>query len=90
MQSSSQAMKQLEAPVAAKAGEKANRLALLPLLTFSPLGNPLSELTPVQCNLFFDYLMLSLDENIKYSLTTQEETVFLLTISNNISKNAGN
>jgi quercetin dioxygenase-like cupin family protein len=34
--------------------------------------------------------LMTLDENIKYSLTTQEETVFLLTISNHISKNAGN
>src|SRR5664280_426077 len=34
--------------------------------------------------------LMTLDENIKYSLTTQEETVFLLTISNNTSKNAGN
>jgi quercetin dioxygenase-like cupin family protein len=34
--------------------------------------------------------LMTLDENIKYSLTTQEETVFLLTISNNISKNTGN
>jgi hypothetical protein len=33
---------------------------------------------------------MTLDENIKYSLTTQEETVFLLTISNDISKNAVN
>ena len=34
--------------------------------------------------------LMTLDENIKYSLTTQEETVFLLTISNDISKNAVN
>lgn len=34
--------------------------------------------------------VMTLDENIKYSLTTQEETVFLLTISNHISKNAHN
>jgi hypothetical protein len=33
---------------------------------------------------------MTLDENIKYCLTTQEETIFLLTISNNISKNAVN
>jgi quercetin dioxygenase-like cupin family protein len=34
--------------------------------------------------------LMTLDENIKYCLTTQEETIFLLTISNNISKNAVN
>jgi hypothetical protein len=30
--------------------------------------------------------LLTLRENIKYSLTTREETVLLLTITNNISQ----
>jgi quercetin dioxygenase-like cupin family protein len=30
--------------------------------------------------------LMTLDEKIKYSLSTQEETVFLLTISNNIAR----
>ena len=34
--------------------------------------------------------LMTLDENIKYSLTTQEETVFLLTISNGITRVANN
>jgi quercetin dioxygenase-like cupin family protein len=34
--------------------------------------------------------LMTLDENIKYRLTTQEETVFLLTISNEIKGNAKN
>lgn len=34
--------------------------------------------------------LMTLDENIKYSLTTQEETVFLLTISNGIARAANN
>jgi quercetin dioxygenase-like cupin family protein len=34
--------------------------------------------------------LMTLDENIKYSLTTQEETVFLLTISNGITRAANN
>jgi quercetin dioxygenase-like cupin family protein len=34
--------------------------------------------------------LITLDENIKYRLTTQEETVFLLTISNEIKGTAKN
>lgn len=61
-------MKQLEAPAAAKMDAKASKLPLLSLLTFSPMGNPLSELSPGQCNLFFDYLMLSLHNQKKEQL----------------------
>jgi len=59
------AMEQLEAPTAAKADAKAAKLPLLSLLTFSPMGNPLSELTPGQCALFFDYLARSLHDRRK-------------------------
>jgi quercetin dioxygenase-like cupin family protein len=34
--------------------------------------------------------LMTLDENIKYRLTTQEETVFLLTISNGTTRVANN
>lgn len=34
--------------------------------------------------------LMTLDENIKYSLTTEEETVFLLTISDNVAKPSHN
>jgi hypothetical protein len=34
--------------------------------------------------------LMTLDENIKYSLTTQEETVFLLTISDSIARTSHN
>jgi hypothetical protein len=33
---------------------------------------------------------MTLDENIKYSLTTEDETVFLLTISDCIKKASSN
>jgi len=49
-----------EAPFAAKADAKANQLPLISLITFSPLGNPLSSLSAGQRNLFFEYLLLSL------------------------------
>ena len=65
MQSSSQSVQMLEAPVAARAAEKADRLPLLSLLTFSPMGNPLAELSPGQCNLFFEYLLMSLHNQKK-------------------------
>jgi hypothetical protein len=55
-------MEQIPSPAAAKAEA---RLPLLSLLTFSPLGNPLTSLSPAQCNLFFDYLMLSLHNQRK-------------------------
>jgi len=47
-------------PVAAKASEKAGALPLLSLITFFPMGNPLSGLTLQQRKMFFDYLFLSL------------------------------
>jgi quercetin dioxygenase-like cupin family protein len=34
--------------------------------------------------------LMTLDENIKYRLTTEEETVFLLTISNGITRATNN
>jgi quercetin dioxygenase-like cupin family protein len=34
--------------------------------------------------------LMTLDENIKYHLTAQQETVFLMTISNNFTKKPGN
>jgi quercetin dioxygenase-like cupin family protein len=34
--------------------------------------------------------LMTLDENIKYRLSTQEETVFLLTISDGITRSANN
>jgi quercetin dioxygenase-like cupin family protein len=34
--------------------------------------------------------LMTLDENIKYRLTTEEETVFLLTISENVTKPSHN
>jgi len=34
--------------------------------------------------------MMTLDEKIKYRLTTQVETVFLLTITNDVAKNVKN
>jgi len=50
------------APASAKAAASAKdaSLPLLSLLTFSPVGNPLSDLSTGQRNLFFDYLFLSL------------------------------
>jgi len=68
MQSSPQVMQMLAAPVAAKAEAKNAKLPLLSLLTFSPLGNPLSGLSAGQCNLFFDYLLLSLHNQRKEQL----------------------
>ena len=65
MQPSVQAMGQFAAPSAAKSEAK---LPLLSLLTFSPIGNPLSSLTPGQCNLFFDYLLMSLHNQRKEQL----------------------
>ncbi|MFA5929704.1 MAG: hypothetical protein WC861_02375 [Candidatus Micrarchaeia archaeon] len=65
MGSSSQSVQMLEAPATAKADASAGRLPLLSLLTFSPMGNPLTDLSPVQCNLFFDYLMMSLHNQRK-------------------------
>jgi hypothetical protein len=53
-------MKQLKAQFSEKP-EKL-RLPLLPLITFSPMGNPLSSLSTGQCNLFFDYLLRSLHD----------------------------
>jgi len=60
MQSSPQAVQAFAPPVAAKASEKASALPLLSLITFSPMGNPLSGLTLQQRKMFFDYLFLSL------------------------------
>jgi len=60
-----QLMEQLAAPLAAKADAKAAKLPLLSLLTFSPMGNPLAELSPGQCTLFFDYLARSLHDRRK-------------------------
>ena len=68
MQSSPQVIQMLAAPVAAKAEAKNSKLPLLSLLTFSPLGNPLSGLSAGQCNLFFDYLLLSLHNQRKEQL----------------------
>jgi hypothetical protein len=34
--------------------------------------------------------LMTLDEKIKYRLTTQVETVFLLTITNDVAKNVKN
>ena len=68
MQPSLQVMQMLEAPVAAKATGKADKLPLLSLLTFSPMGNPLSELSAGQCSLFFDYLLASLHNQKKEQL----------------------
>jgi len=68
MGSSSQSVQMLDAPALAKADASAAKLPLLSLLTFSPLGNPLSELSMAQCNLFFDYLLLSLHNQRKEQL----------------------
>ena len=70
MQPSMQAMEQAEAPLplTAKASKSESALPLLSLLTFSPMGNPLVELTPGQCNLFFDYLLMSLHRQRKEQL----------------------
>ena len=68
MQSSSQIMQMLQAPFAAKADAKADRIPLLSLLTFSPIGNPLTDLSPGQCSLFFDYLLMSLHNQRKEQL----------------------
>ncbi|MCX6770729.1 MAG: hypothetical protein NTX79_01605 [Candidatus Micrarchaeota archaeon] len=67
MPSSLQVFEQAEAPLplTAKAGKNASALPLLSLLTFSPMGNPLAELSPGQCNLFFDYLLMSLHNQRK-------------------------
>jgi len=59
---------QSPAPLTAKEAAKAAKLPLLSLLTFSPMGNPLSELTPGQCALFFDYLLRSLHDQRKEQL----------------------
>ena len=68
MQSPSQAMQVLETPFAARADVKANKLPLLSLITFSPMGNPLSGLSAGQRNLFFEYLLLSLHNQRKEQL----------------------
>jgi len=60
-----QLMEQPAAPAAAKEASKAAKLPLLSLLTFSPMGNPLTELAPGQCALFFDYLARSLHDQKK-------------------------
>ena len=65
MQTSSQAMQMTGAPVPAGATEKTDRLPLLSLLTFSPMGNPLTDLSAGQCNLFFEYLLMSLHNQRK-------------------------
>ena len=68
MQSGSQIMSQLEAPLAANESAKADKLPLISLLTFSPIGNPLSDLSAGQCSLFFDYLLMSLHNHKKEQL----------------------
>jgi hypothetical protein len=54
---------QLDAPVQAKA--KKEELPLLSLLTHSPTGNLLSELSAPQRNLFFDYMLIFLHNQRK-------------------------
>jgi len=68
MQPSSQVVQMLEVPAVAKEAVKADKLPLLSLLTFSPMGNPLTGLSAGQCNLFFDYLLLSLHNQRKEQL----------------------
>ncbi len=75
MQSSFQATEQAEAPAAETASAKAGKLHLLSLLTFTPTGNPLLELTSGQRSLLFDYLLRSLHNQRK----EQSERVSALT-----------
>jgi hypothetical protein len=48
--------------------EVKNTLPLLSLITFSPIGNPLSNLTDRQRSLFFEYLLFSLHNQRKEQL----------------------